>query len=98
MAGWMEWVVAYVNRNLPSVKEGGESTGLLHGVGQQAGEQVAYCDQCDLACEAVCPYCGAGLHSMEHTERHVDNDCGMERNGGLPNLIRAARQPFSHRD
>jgi hypothetical protein len=39
---------------------------------------VAACDQCGDECDALCPLCGAGLHTIEHTERHGLGECQGE--------------------
>ena len=42
---------------------------------------VVVCDQCGDECDTACPFCWAGLHTIEHTERHALAQCEGEWNG-----------------
>lgn len=81
---WIEWVVNYVNENLPDPPGDGairtaEGEMPGHFIELEAG-QFAVCDICDECCQIICGSCGAGVHSVNHATRHAARVCDGEEN------------------
>lgn len=70
----MTWVFEYVEENIPDDPR--PAVNRLGGM--DIYPHIALCDQCDEECDAACDICGAGLHSLEHADRHGLGKCEGE--------------------